>query len=125
MVCFSTNGVSTTYLLLEQLWLSSLWETFLLTGEPWSYTQRFDREPNNRGDEGYLEITPRDQSWNDIPTRGADNHAIQYLFERGYYTDPNNSDSDGDEFNDRVEYEAGALPNDPNSRPVPKLLSQP
>lgn len=94
-----------------------------VTGEPWSFSNWGAGEPNNSGDEDYLEIIPRDASWNDIPTRGAENYTIHYLFERGYFTDPKKADSDGDGFSDGIEYEAGSIPNDPKSRPLPRITT--
>lgn len=72
-----------------------------ITGEPWTYTHWHQNgiEPNNGGGiEDALGITSyAGFPWNDI---GPDSEVDHYLFERGYHTNPNEPDTDGDGLSD-------------------------
>ena len=62
------------------------------------------------------------RNWNDI--WGVINpHSKGYILEFGYYSDPNNADSDGDGHNDGKEVAANNDPNNPFSRPMPNILA--
>ncbi len=47
-----------------------------------------------------------------------DNDGLTNLQESQHDTNPNNPDSDGDDFNDGIEVAQGTDPNDPNSFPA-------
>jgi hypothetical protein len=69
-----------------------------ITGEPWSYTRWNSGEPNNAGDEDYLSM-PNNLNWNDAGEQTFPN----YLLEVGFYSNPNNPDTDGDGLTDGQE----------------------
>jgi len=73
-----------------------------ITGEKWEYTRWSPGQPdNNLGDEHYLHIgAPYGYLWNDLRATAV---LDSYLFEIGYYTDPNNPDTDGDGLTDGQE----------------------
>ena len=60
------------------------------------------------------------RAWNDNQFNENKNG---YVLEYGYYTDPNNPDSDGDGHNDGKEVAANTDPNNPFSRPLPNILA--
>lgn len=91
-----------------------------VTGEPWGYTRWAGGEPDNLGDQDYA-LLIGNGLWNDY----APSLREYYLLERGFYTDPNNADTDGDGFKDGDEYDGGSIPTNPNSRPLPKITFQP
>ena len=91
-----------------------------ITGEPWGYTRWPSGEPDNLGDQDYV-LAIGNGLWNDY----APSLRAHYLLELGFYTDPNKPDTDGDGFNDGIEYEAGSIPTDSSSRPLPKIIAQP
>jgi hypothetical protein len=91
-----------------------------VTGEPWGFTRWTSDAPNKIGDQDHALIIGNGL-WNDYPS----SLTAYYLLERGFYTDPNNADTDGDGFKDGDEYDGGSIPTDPASRPIPKIKSQP
>jgi len=93
-----------------------------VTGEPWGFTRwSVGGEPRSARDEHYALIIGNGL-WN---AQSGSVRQGYYLLERGFYTDPNNPDTDGDGFNDGIEYEAGSIPTDSSSRPLPKIIAQP
>jgi hypothetical protein len=94
-----------------------------ITGEVWKFTKWAKDEPNNLGDEDYLQTwgpsLDGNREWNDNQFNETRNG---YVLEYGYYTDPYNPDSDGDGVSDGEEVAAKTDPNNPFSRPVPNLL---
>jgi len=95
-----------------------------ITGEVWKFTKWAKDEPNNLGDEDYLQTwgpsLDGNREWNDNQFNETRNG---YVLEYGYYTDPYNPDSDGDGVRDGEEVAANTDPNNPFSRPVPNLLA--
>ena len=95
-----------------------VWEW--ITGEIWKFTKWSKNEPNNLGDEDYLQTWGKsingNRLWNDNQFNENRNG---YILEYGYYTDANDSDSDNDGVNDGVEVAAKTDPNNPLSRPTP------
>ena len=107
-----------------------VWEW--ITNEVWNFTKWAKGEPNDHsnpkyGDsEDYLltwkATAEGNRNWNDI--WGVINpHSKGYILEFGYYSDPNNADSDGDGHNDGKEVAANTDPNNPFSRPMPNILA--
>jgi len=91
-----------------------------ITGELWKFTKWSSNEPNNLGNEDYLQTWGKsidgNRLWNDNQFNENRNG---YILEYGYYTDPTLADSDGDRVNDGVEVAAKTDPNNPLSRPAP------
>jgi cell division protein FtsB len=106
-----------------------VWEW--ITNEVWSFTKWAKGEPNNvfrkqYGDEDHLQTWSQtadgNRLWNDIyDDKNPWSHG--YILEFGYYSDPNNPDSDGDGHNDGKEVAANTDPNNPFSRPIPNILA--
>ena len=94
-----------------------------VTGEPWSFTRWYLGQPDNSGgQQHYLWFnTVFGLAWDDI----NEGQQLGYVLERGFYTNPNNPDTDGDGFTDGDEYEGGSIPTDPNSKPLPRITAQP
>ncbi|NBQ55993.1 MAG: hypothetical protein EBU36_05020, partial [Verrucomicrobia bacterium] len=86
-----------------------------VTGEKWSYTHWAVNEPQDFGQEDYLQIYNQDLGWgwND----NANSVRLGYLWETGYPTDPLKKDTDGDGFEDGQETAAQTDPNDPAATP--------
>ena len=97
-----------------------------ITDEPFTYFNWNGGEPNSVGggyDSDFIEITTlANGSWNDGGGQEVKNY---YLLERGYFTNPNNADTDGDGFSDGVEVGNGSLPTSALSLPVPRFASVP
>lgn len=95
-----------------------------ITGEVWKFTKWAKDEPNNLGDEDYLQTwgpsLDGNREWNDNQFNETRNG---YILEYGYYTNPTLADSDGDGVSDGEEVAAKTDPNNPFSRPVPNLLA--
>lgn len=76
-----------------------------VTGEPWGYTRWSAGQPDNHGgNEHYLQINWPGQvlgTWNDLVISHRD--VAGYVLEIGWYTDPNNPDTDGDGLTDGQE----------------------
>jgi hypothetical protein len=102
-----------------------VWEW--VTGEPFRYTRWGSGQPDNAGGlQHYLWLHPDGSGWDDFASvPGGDAAVMGYLLERGFFTDPNNPDSDGDGFNDGVEVSAGSIPTDETSKPLPKFIALP
>jgi hypothetical protein len=93
-----------------------------VTGEPWGYTRwASSSEPSGTGGAGpenfLLTWGSNYWFWNDGP--GGDQRG--YILERGFPTDPNKADTDGDGFLDGEESRLGSNPLDPASQPVPVI----
>jgi FtsZ-binding cell division protein ZapB len=99
-----------------------VWEW--ITKEAWSFTKWAKNEPNNLGNEDYLQTwgpsIDGNRAWNDNQFNENKNG---YILEFGYYSNPNNADSDGDGYNDGKEVAANTDPNNPYSRPMPNILA--
>jgi hypothetical protein len=99
-----------------------VWEW--ITKEAWSFTKWAKNEPNNLGNEDYLQTwgpsLDGNRAWNDNQFNENKNG---YILEFGYYTDPTNPDSDGDGHDDGKEVAANTDPNNPFSRPMPNILA--
>ena len=99
-----------------------VWEW--ITKEAWSFTKWAKNEPNNLGNEDFLQTwgpsISGNRAWNDNQFNENKNG---YILEFGYYSDPNNADSDGDGHNDGTEVAANTDPNNPFSRPMPNILA--
>ena len=95
-----------------------------ITGEVWKFTKWAKNEPNNLGDEDYLQTwgpsLDGNREWNDNQFNENRNG---YILEYGYYTDPYNPDSDGDGYEDGKEVLAKTDPNNPFSRPIPNITA--
>ena len=95
-----------------------------ITGEVWKFTKWAKNEPNNLGDEDYLQTwgpsLDGNREWNDNQFNENRNG---YILEYGYYTDPYNPDSDGDGHEDGKEVLAKTDPNNPFSRPIPNITA--
>ncbi len=89
-----------------------------ITGETWAYTRWHTnpQQPDNAGGiQHYLWLHPGyGLNWDDNEGTSV---ADSYLLEFGYYTDPNNPDTDGDGFTDGDEVAAGSSPVDANDTP--------
>jgi hypothetical protein len=106
-----------------------VWEW--ITKEVWNFSKWAKGEPNNvfrsqYGDEDHLQTwtqtTDGNRLWNDIyDDKNPWSHG--YILEFGYYSDPNNADSDGDGYSDGKEVLAKTDPNNPFSRPMPNILA--
>jgi FtsZ-binding cell division protein ZapB len=99
-----------------------VWEW--ITKEAWSFTKWAKNEPNNLGNEDYLQTwgpsLDGNRAWNDNQFNENKNG---YILEFGYFTDPTNPDSDGDGHDDGKEVAANTDPNNPFSRPMPNILA--
>jgi cell division protein FtsB len=99
-----------------------VWEW--ITKEAWSFTRWAKNEPNNLGNEDFLQTwgpsLNGNRAWNDNQFNENKNG---YILEFGYYTDPTKADSDGDGHNDGKEVAANTDPNNPFSRPIPNILA--
>jgi regulator of replication initiation timing len=99
-----------------------VWEW--ITKEAWSFTRWAKNEPNNLGNEDFLQTwgpsLNGNRAWNDNQFNENKNG---YILEFGYYTDPTKADSDGDGHNDGKEVAANTDPNNPFSRPMPNILA--
>jgi hypothetical protein len=84
-----------------------------VTGEPWEYSDWAPGEPNNLNEEHFLK-TWANNKWND----STSTLSLGYVLETGFYSDPNDPDTDGDGVNDGVEVEAGSDPDDPGQIPT-------
>jgi formylglycine-generating enzyme required for sulfatase activity len=91
-----------------------------ITGEAWGYTNWAPNEPQDFGEEDYLQLYTSDlgSGWND----NANSVQLGYVVEYGYPTDPTKADTDGDGFDDKVETLAKTDPNDRNVHPGPVPL---
>ena len=100
-----------------------VWEW--ITEEAWNFTKWAKGEPNNLfrkqyGDEDHLQTwtatSDGNRLWNDIyDEKNPWSHG--YILEFGYYSNPNNADSDGDGYNDGKEVAANTDPNNPLQPP--------
>jgi len=62
--------------------------------------------------------TDNEFGYNPTDLSDNDNDGLAYFMEVGRFgTDPDNPDSDGDGFSDRVEFVSGFEPTDPNTHP--------
>ena len=99
-----------------------VWEW--ITGEAWKFTKWAANEPNNLGDEDFLQTwgpsLDGNRAWNDNQFNENRNG---YILEFGYYSNPNSKDSDGDGIDDGKEVVAKTDPNNPLSRPMPKFTA--
>jgi cell division protein FtsB len=99
-----------------------VWEW--ITGEAWKFTKWAANEPNNLGDEDFLQTwgpsLDGNRAWND---NQFDENRNGYILEYGYYSNPNSKDSDGDGIDDGKEVVAKTDPNNPLSRPMPKFTA--
>jgi len=99
-----------------------VWEW--ITKEAWSFTRWAKNEPNNLGNEDFLQTwgpsLDGNRAWNDNHFNENKNG---YILEFGYYTEPTKADSDGDGHNDGKEVAANTDPNNPFSRPLPNILA--
>jgi cell division protein FtsB len=99
-----------------------VWEW--ITGEAWKFTKWAANEPNNLGDEDFLQTwgpsLDGNRAWND---NQFDENRNGYILEYGYYSNPNSKDSDGDGIDDGKEVLAKTDPNNPLSRPMPKFTA--
>jgi regulator of replication initiation timing len=106
-----------------------VWEW--ITNEVWNFTKWSPNQPDNYfrkdyGDQDYLHTWKKTSDGNRL---WDDNHGTEnpwtkgYILEFGYYSDPNNPDSDGDGHNDGNEVAANTDPNNPFSRPMPNILA--
>ena len=99
-----------------------VWEW--ITGEAWKFTKWAANEPNNLGDEDFLQTwgpsLDGNRAWNDNQFNENRNG---YILEFGYYSNPNSKDSDGDGIDDGKEVLAKTDPNNPLSRPMPKFTA--
>ncbi|NBT48518.1 MAG: DUF5011 domain-containing protein, partial [Actinobacteria bacterium] len=103
-----------------------------ITGESWTYSRWKPSEPNNSfagNPESFVQIYGSEDDqlrWNDLPNSvlGITSNwpwgNPSYLLEFGYPTDPKESDTDGDGFDDKTESLARTDPNNPND-PTPGL----
>ncbi|MFT5126243.1 MAG: hypothetical protein ACI97B_004899, partial [Verrucomicrobiales bacterium] len=86
-----------------------------ITGESWAYSRWFASQPDDLNmAEDFLAIggssSPTDLLWVDAgSTRPA------YILERGFYSDPDVADTDGDGLNDSEELAHSTFPGDPDS----------
>jgi len=86
-----------------------------VTGEPFDFTNWKDGEPNNQnGVEDFLVLTTIGSQWND---HDPDNQA-SYILEKPYTSDPSLADTDGDGFNDNLEFLIKTDPRDEHSSPL-------
>jgi fibronectin type 3 domain-containing protein len=111
----------------------------LVNETTYSYTVRTVNEFGPGPDSAPVTVTPRvvlvfqdtntdgvDDAWavqhfgsvNFVTSGDADSDGLSNSAEYGAGTNPNNSDSDGDSFNDGEEAEDGSDPKDPNSKPL-------
>lgn len=116
--------------LARQIWtggfevLEGTWKLKWVTGETWSFSNFAPPEPS-APDTSAIAIHPfpthpvwgtsGNVYWND----DYDHRQQPYILEFGYPTDPFKADTDGDDFNDKVESDAASDPNDAAS--VPKF----
>jgi hypothetical protein len=95
-----------------------------ITGEVWKFTKWAKNEPNNLGNEDYLQTwgpsLDGNRAWNDNQFNENRNG---YILEYGYYSNPNSKDSDGDGYDDGKEVLAKTDPNNPFSRPMPNITA--
>ena len=91
-----------------------------VTGERWLYTRWGDGEPNGGSADNCLALFNAVYSghapgltWND----DTNYEGRRYLLEFGYPTDPSKADTDADGFNDKVETDLRADPNDSSVTP--------
>jgi hypothetical protein len=82
-----------------------------VTGEPFTFTNWAEGEPNNSNNSDYAEIAGADEEaggkWYD---RGATTRRDGYLLEKGYASSPLKEDSDNDGLSDAEEKAAGSHP---------------
>ena len=95
-----------------------------ITGEVWKFTKWAKNEPNNLGNEDYLQTwgpsLNGNRAWNDNQFNENRNG---YILEFGYYSNPYTKDSDGDGYDDGKEVLAKTDPNNPFSRPMPNITA--
>ena len=92
-----------------------------VTGESFDFTNWKDGEPNNSlGDEDFLVLTNTENGtqWND---QDSGNQA-SYILEKSHTSDPSLADTDGDGFNDNLEFLNETDPRDEHSTPLNKGL---
>ena len=95
-----------------------------ITGEAWKFTKWAANEPNNLGNEDFLQTwgpsLDGNRAWNDNQFNENRNG---YILEFGYYSNPNSKDSDYDGIEDGNEVLAKTDPNNPLSRPLPNFTA--
>ena len=79
-----------------------------VTGESWSYTNWYGSNPDNSGNEDYLEIGASDGRWNDDNDGGSAGYVLETVHAP---TNPHLADSDGDGVDDLSEINQGRNPN--------------
>jgi hypothetical protein len=90
-----------------------------VTGEPWSYTNWASIQPDGGPEQNYLRYKEGWDDWFGTPTVSGFPVTMRgYLLERGFPSNPSLADTDGDEFDDKVESLAGTDPNDPAAYPI-------